>query len=70
MLMTASGEWVGASHGGRYSFNYSLLLREGTLAPGEYVALVDPTFNFAAEYNSDYKNVLVDVYSPGQTSLK
>jgi hypothetical protein len=64
MLMTASGEWVGATHGGAYSFNYSLLLKEGTLAPGEYVVLVDPTWNDAAEFDPNYKKVLVDVYSP------
>jgi hypothetical protein len=70
MLMTASGEWVGGTHGGSHTFNYSLLLKEGTLEAGEYVVLVDPTWNNTADFHPDYKKVLVDVYAPGQTSIE
>lgn len=70
MLMTAGGEWVGASHGGCHRFVFSLLLREGTLQPGEYVILVDPTWNESANYDPQYKQVLIDLYSSCQTELQ
>jgi len=35
--MTNDGKWVNATHGGGQSFNFSLLLKEGILLPGNYI---------------------------------
>ena len=70
MLMTADGEWVNASHGGSWVFNFSLLMKEGKLKAGEYVVLVDPSWNEEASFHQDYKKVMVDLYAPCQTQLQ
>ena len=69
MLMTADGQWVNATRGGSYVFNFSLLMKEGKLRTGEYVVLVDPTWNEEASLHQDYKKVMVDLYAPCQTQL-
>jgi hypothetical protein len=66
MLMSPEGKWIGATHGGNESFNFSLLLREGFLLPGTYIVQVDPSWNDSANFHKDYKNVMVDIYCPQQ----
>jgi hypothetical protein len=39
------------------------VLKQGKLIPGEYVILVDPTWDDSASYNTEYKQVLIDLYS-------
>lgn len=69
MLMTQEGKWIGATHGGDQSFNFSLLLKEGFLLPGTYIVQIDPTWNESADFHKDYKKVMVDIYCP-QSNLQ
>lgn len=64
LLMTADGRWVNATHTGWDSFNAALLLKEGFLLPGTYFVCIDPAWDPSANFNADYKKVMIDVYSP------
>lgn len=61
--MTQEGKFVNATHGGSSYFNFSLLCKDGVLAPGKYVVQVDPTWDSSADLDEDYKKILIDVYS-------
>jgi hypothetical protein len=42
---------------------------EGILEAGEYTLMVDPQFNDSAEYDFDYKKIMVDVYGSCPVNL-
>jgi len=42
---------------------------EGILEAGEYTLMVDPQFNDSAEYDLDYKKIMVDVYGSCRVNL-
>ena len=62
LLMTAGGEWVAGIHGGASNMNFSLLLQDEQLEPGQYIICVDPTWNESSETHEDFKKVLIDIY--------
>ncbi len=60
--MTVDGKWINATHGGKHSFNFSLMMNEGVLLPGIYMIQVDPVWDNSAILHEDYKKVLIDIY--------
>ena len=62
VLMTTSGEFIGARFGKR--FNFSLLNNNNILNPGKYIVMIDPLWNETIRNDDLYKEVLVDIYAP------
>ncbi len=62
--MTVNGKWIDAAHGGKYSFNFSLMVNSVVLLPGIYIIQVDPTWDNTSILHEDYKTILIDIYCP------
>ena len=65
--MTKDGEFVKARFGSRFMF--SVENKDLILSPGEYILMVDPIWDKSAEFDSAYKDVLIDIYSNQATTL-
>ena len=62
MLMSDQGEFISACFGSR--FTYSLMNKECNLQPGRYIIMIDPIWNETTKNQSEYQDVLIDVYAP------
>jgi len=69
MLMTERGEYVQGAWGGHFQYLYSLVDHKGTIPAGNYIILVDPSWNDSARQHPDYKKVLIDIYCPEQVMI-
>jgi hypothetical protein len=67
--MTERGEYVQGAWGGHFQYFYSLVDHKGTIPSGNYIILVDPSWNNSASQHPDYKKVLIDIYCPEQVMI-
>ena len=59
--MTSGGEFVKGKFGSRFKFSLSTINNDLVLPPGDYVIMVDPLWNEAAQ--GKFKEVMLDIYS-------
>ena len=69
MLMKKSGEFLKANFGN--SFMQSLGNKDLTLAPDDYVIMIDPIWNESVRHDpSEFMKVLIDIYAPEQLDIQ
>ena len=69
MLMAKDGKFIQGKYGGHNRFLFSLTKLEGCLEAGDYTIMVDPVWNESVNWDNNYKQILVDVYSSCAVTL-
>lgn len=62
-MFAEDGRFIGFESGGQFDFNFSLLLKDGNLQPGNYFFGIFPRWNKEAKFCPEYKKLNIAVYS-------